>query len=134
MPPLTKSLESFIKSKFLVGAACVLCAPATYAQDNAGGGANEPEAYAIFVVGTKLSRLKAIEEKRDDSRIIDALGIDELGQLPDKNVGESLNRLPGVTMLVEKGEGRFVQIRGINPSSEEGRVGKECVSTWRSRW
>ena len=28
-------------------------------------------------------------------------------------MGESLNRLPGVSMLVEKGEGRYVQIRGV---------------------
>lgn len=58
-------------------------------------------------------RQDAIDQKRQDDRIIEALGVDELGQLPDKNVGESLNRLPGVTMLVEKGEGRYVQIRGV---------------------
>lgn len=104
-----------MKFLLLAGTACVLCSPSAFAQDSIGGGAEAPEADAILVVGTKFSRLKAIEEKRDESRIIDALGIDELGQLPDKNVGESLNRLPGVTMLVEKGEGRFVQIRGINP-------------------
>ncbi|MEQ8936571.1 MAG: TonB-dependent receptor, partial [Amphiplicatus sp.] len=70
----------------------------------------------IIVQGTKLSRQRAIDEKRNADGVIDALGVDELGQLPDKNVGESLNRLPGVSMLVEKGEGRFVQIRGINPA------------------
>ncbi len=70
----------------------------------------------IIVQGSKLSRQRAIDEKRNADGVVDALGVDELGQLPDKNVGESLNRLPGVSMLVEKGEGRFVQIRGINPS------------------
>ncbi|WP_428409653.1 TonB-dependent receptor [Hyphococcus sp.] len=70
----------------------------------------------IIVQGSKLSRKRAIDEKRNADGVVDALGVDELGQLPDKNVGESLNRLPGVSMLVEKGEGRFVQIRGINPS------------------
>ena len=70
----------------------------------------------IVVQGTKLSRQRAIDEKRNADGVVDALGVDELGQLPDKNVGESLNRLPGVSMLVEKGEGRFVQIRGINPA------------------
>ena len=67
----------------------------------------------IVITGTALTRKEAIEEKREDSRTIEALGVDELGQLPDKNVGESLNRLPGVSMLVEKGEGRYVQIRGV---------------------
>lgn len=91
-------------------------APAAFAQsDGRIDGAESAPADEIVVIGTKLSRQKAIEEKQNDSRVIDALGIDELGQLPDKNVGESLNRLPGVSMLVEKGEGRFVQIRGINP-------------------
>jgi TonB-dependent receptor len=70
----------------------------------------------VIVQGSQLSRQKGIAEKRDALSVIDALGVDELGQLPDKNVGESLNRIAGVSMLVEKGEGRYVQIRGINPS------------------
>ena len=70
----------------------------------------------VTVEGSLLSRQRGIEDKRDAMQIIEALGADELGQLPDKNVGESLNRLAGVSMLVEKGEGRYVQIRGINPS------------------
>lgn len=73
----------------------------------------EPQGETILVTGTALSREQGIEQKREDDRVIEALGVDELGQLPDKNVGESLNRLPGVTMLVEKGEGRYVQIRGV---------------------
>lgn len=67
----------------------------------------------VVVTGTAKSRQDALDQKREDDRLIEALGVDELGQLPDKNVGESLNRLPGVTMLVEKGEGRYVQIRGV---------------------
>lgn len=70
----------------------------------------------VLVTGTNLSRQKALQIKRDSDRLVDAIGTDELGQLPDKNIGESLNRLPGVSMLVEKGEGRFIQIRGIQPS------------------
>lgn len=70
----------------------------------------------ITVSGTALSRSEAIDQKRDADQLIEALGFDELGQLPDANVGESLNRLAGVTMLVEKGEGRYVQVRGISPT------------------
>jgi len=69
----------------------------------------------VLVQGTKLTRQKSIQVKREAIGVVDAWSTDELGQLPDKNVGESLNRLPGVSMLVEKGEGRFVQIRGIQP-------------------
>lgn len=97
----------------LFSLACAQPAFAQPAEDAAGDAATVDE---IIVQGTKLSRQRAIDEKRNADGVVDALGVDELGQLPDKNVGESLNRLPGVSMLVEKGEGRFVQIRGINPA------------------
>lgn len=77
--------------------------------------AAEEQMEETIVIGTSLSRERALADKKEDSRVIEALGADELGQFPDRNVGESLNRLSGVSMLVEKGEGRFVQIRGINP-------------------
>ncbi|MDP3740595.1 MAG: TonB-dependent receptor [Hyphomonadaceae bacterium] len=79
--------------------------PAETAADQAGD--------VVVITGSALARKEALEEKKDESRTIEALGVDELGQLPDKNVGESLNRLPGVSMLVEKGEGRYVQVRGV---------------------
>ena len=69
----------------------------------------------IMVFGTARNRFESINQKRLADRIIDALGTDELGQLPDKNLGESLNRVPGVSMLVEKGEGRYIQLRGVRP-------------------
>ncbi len=85
------------------------------AQEAAPGasGADVDAAEEIVVIGSRLTREEALRAKQNDSRIIEALGADELGQLPDKNVGESLNRVPGVSMLVEKGEGRYVQIRGV---------------------
>lgn len=83
----------------------------------------------VIVVGTKLSRARAIEDKQADARVTDNLGTDELGQLPDKNVGEALNRLPGVTMLVEKGEGRYVQIRGINASLNNVTINGVSIGT-----
>jgi TonB-dependent receptor len=99
------------RTYLLASAAAIAAAFPAFAQDEDGFGPDE-----IVVQGTKLSRQRAIDEKRNADGVVDALGVDELGQLPDKNVGESLNRLPGVSMLVEKGEGRFVQIRGINPA------------------
>lgn len=102
------------KSALMVSAACVASVLSATAQEAADG--RERVLDTVVVEGTQLSRKLGIEEKRDALQTIEALGVDELGQLPDKNVGESLNRLAGVSMLVEKGEGRYVQIRGINPS------------------
>jgi TonB-dependent receptor len=69
----------------------------------------------ITVKGQKLSRIKSLDMKRESTMLMDALSADNLGRLPDKNAAESLNRLPGVSILIEKGEGRFASIRGIRP-------------------
>jgi len=82
------------------------------AQAGADAAAAEPTD-VIIVTGSALARQRALDVKRNDTRIVEALGSDELGQFPDNNIGESLNRIAGVSMLVEKGEGRYVQIRGV---------------------
>lgn len=112
----------YFRKWLLACTALSLTASAAWAQASDTPSADSPSTDSngtleeLVVKGTQLSRKRAIEEKKDAIRVSDVLGTDELGQLPDKNVGESLNRLPGVSMLVEKGEGRYVQIRGINPA------------------
>lgn len=68
----------------------------------------------IVVVGQRLSQERAIDFKRQDDRIIDAVSADEIGQLPDKNAAESLERLPGISLRYDQGEGRYVSIRGVD--------------------
>jgi TonB-dependent receptor len=69
----------------------------------------------VVVRGTARNYADAIAGKRAADGVVDMFSADEIGRLPDKNIGETLNRIPGVSMLLEKGEGRFVQIRGISP-------------------
>jgi len=70
---------------------------------------------AVTVRGTAFNYASSINGKRMADGVVDLFNTDEMGRLPDKNIGETLNRIPGVSMLLEKGEGRFVQIRGISP-------------------
>jgi TonB-dependent receptor len=70
---------------------------------------------SVTVKGTAFNYASSISGKRMADGIVDMFNTDEMGRLPDKNIGETLNRIPGVSMLLEKGEGRFVQIRGISP-------------------
>ncbi|WP_226662822.1 TonB-dependent receptor [Microbulbifer aggregans] len=69
----------------------------------------------VSVTGQRLARTRALDVKKNAPVIMDSLATDDLGRLPDKNAAESLNRLPGVSILIEKGEGRFAAIRGIKP-------------------
>lgn len=85
------------------------CGEAAHAQD---GG-------EIVVSGQRAQQQRAIDEKRNALGIIDVTASDEMGQLPDKNVAEAVERLPGVGVQYDQGEGRYVAVRGV-PSSLNG--------------
>jgi TonB-dependent receptor len=67
----------------------------------------------IVVTGTRAQQEQAIAAKRDAIGIVDVASADEIGQLPDKNVAEVVERLPGVGVQYDQGEGRYVSVRGI---------------------
>ncbi|HBJ92363.1 MAG TPA: TonB-dependent receptor [Hyphomonadaceae bacterium] len=104
-----------LKKLVMASTALFVATMPAVAQNNASETDADQRLDTVEVYGTQLSRQRGIDDKRNALSVIDALSVDELGQLPDNNVGESLNRIAGVSMLVEKGEGRYVQIRGINP-------------------
>ncbi|MEQ9446757.1 MAG: TonB-dependent receptor [Rhodospirillaceae bacterium] len=70
----------------------------------------------IVVRGAALSQQRAIERKRMADTILDAVSADDLGKLPDKNLTEAIDRLPGISISNDQGEGRFVSIRGASPN------------------
>ncbi|WP_454886470.1 TonB-dependent receptor [Sphingomonas oryzagri] len=70
----------------------------------------------IVVTGTRLAEARAIQTKRSDLRIVEALYANDVGKLPDQNVAEAVKRLPGVSVANDQGEGRYVIIRGIDPN------------------
>lgn len=84
-------------------------------------------AEAVTVRGTALNYASSVTGKRQADGIVDLFNTDEMGRLPDKNIGETLNRIPGVSMLLEKGEGRFVQIRGISPRLNNVTINGQAI-------
>jgi len=75
-------------------------------------GASDSE---ILVVGQAANQASALSRKRESDTVGDVLTRDAIGQFPDQNVAESLRRLPGVNVLNDQGEGRFVSVRGLDP-------------------
>ncbi|WP_338446934.1 TonB-dependent receptor [Pelagerythrobacter marensis] len=69
----------------------------------------------ILVVGQSANLASALSRKRGNDGVSDVLTRDAIGQFPDQNVAESLRRLPGVNVLNDQGEGRFVSVRGLDP-------------------
>ena len=59
---------------------------------------------------------RALDIKRKAVSIVDAIVAADIGKLPASNVAEALQRLPGVTISREAGEGQFIGVRGLGPN------------------
>ena len=69
----------------------------------------------IIVVGQVAGAYGAINRMRAADNLISVVTSDSIGQFPDENVSEALQRINGVFIERNQGEGRFVGVRGIDP-------------------
>jgi len=76
----------------------------------------------IVVTGIRKSVEQSIQAKRDSTQLTEVVTAEDIGKMPDKNVADSIARLPGVTTSAAgANEGGFdendrVSMRGTNPS------------------
>ena len=75
--------------------------------------------------GTEMARL----QKQAADHIVDVVSADSLGRFPDNNAAEALRRIPGVSMEIDQGEGRFVVVRGIDASLNNVTINGQIVGT-----
>src|ERR1700722_913128 len=61
-----------------------------------------------------IDRAAAVAEKQQAPNIIEVQPLSEIIKLPDINMAEALQRLPGISLETDSGEGRFVHIRGMD--------------------
>lgn len=70
----------------------------------------------ILVVGQAAGQAGALNRQRTADNLKTVVSADAIGAFPDQNVAESLQRLAGLSLARDQGEGRFVVIRGIDPA------------------
>ena len=70
----------------------------------------------VLVTGQRGALFSAINRQRSSDTLISVLTSDVIGTLPDENVAESARRIPGLSVQNDQGEGRFVTIRGLDPT------------------
>jgi TonB-dependent receptor len=75
----------------------------------------EGAAGEIVIIGQAASINKSLNKQRAADNIITVVSADAIGQFPDTNVSESLQRLPGISIERDQGEGRYVRVRGMGP-------------------
>jgi len=56
---------------------------------------------------------QALNDQRNASNIVNVASREKFGRYPDNNAAETVNRMPGVSITRDQGEGEFVQIRGM---------------------
>lgn len=69
----------------------------------------------IVVTGTRASLARSLDAKRAADSIVDVVTAEDIGKFPDANVAETLQRIPGVSIDREAGEGRFASVNGLGP-------------------
>ncbi len=70
----------------------------------------------IEVVGVREALFNARAQERETDVISNVVTADDAGQFSDQNVAESLQRVPGLSIDRDAGEGRRVNVRGLGPS------------------
>ncbi|HVC02299.1 MAG TPA: TonB-dependent receptor [Steroidobacteraceae bacterium] len=91
--------------------------------------------HEIVVTGLRYSIKKSLEIKRKAVGIEEVVSAENVGKMPDKNVADALQRLPGVnTESAASGEGGFdendrVSIRGTSPSLTQTTINGHSVAT-----
>src|SRR5688572_10809873 len=109
-------------TKLVWMAVLFLCwAPVLSAQSTATDQQNQsdpvqPVTEEITVVGIADSLREAVKVKKESAAIVDAIVAKDVNKLPDRNLAEAVQRVPGVVINREFGEGERVSLRGVSPN------------------
>ena len=90
---------------------------------------------SLTVTGIRLSLERSLEAKRNADSVVEVVTAEDIGKLPDKNIADAVQRVPGVTISsAAGGEGGFdendrVSMRGTNPSLTQTLVNGHSISS-----
>ncbi|WP_162234665.1 TonB-dependent receptor [Sphingomonas sp. Leaf231] len=88
-------------------------APADAATVEQGAGPQDDGATDIVVTGLRQSLATAQALKFNSDQFVDSITATDIGKLPDKNVAEALQRVSGIQISRNYGEGSGIAIRGL---------------------
>ena len=128
-------LEHFsVAARLLSGAATGLALIAVATPATAQDAATEGEENEILVTGIRAAIESSLDTKREANSIVEVISAEDLGQLPDLSIADSLARLPGVTAQRVRGRSQQISIRGLGPDFSLALLnGREVVSAGNNR-
>ena len=125
-----RSKPSLARIALFIGTALAAPGIALAQELPAEAAADEAPADQIVVTGFRASLDAALRAKRDDTGIVDVIKAEDIGKFPDTNLAESLQRIPGVVIDRDAGEGRSITVRGLGSDFTRVRLnGIEALAT-----
>ncbi|QBY04476.1 TonB-dependent receptor [Thalassotalea sp. HSM 43] len=110
--------KKFKQSALAMSIATVL-ATSAYAQDATSDNEQEydeaEQMEVIEVTGIKGVFLRSMDLKREAKGIVDGISAEDIGKFPDTNLAESLQRITGIAIERDRGEGSEITVRGFGP-------------------
>ncbi len=67
----------------------------------------------VTVTGFRASLANALNAKQNSNLVMESIAAEDIGKMPDQDVAESLQRLPGVQINRDQGKGSTVLINGL---------------------
>ncbi|NDW22534.1 TonB-dependent receptor [Alteromonas hispanica] len=122
-------LTRSIRLAITMGALSGMTMPVAFAQQQQDEQEQNNKTEVIEVTGIRGSQKANINAKRFSNAIVDAITAEDIGKFPDKNVAETLARVPGITIDRDFGEGQGVTIRGVQPDQNLTLVNGQAVGT-----
>ena len=106
-----------------------MASTASFSSSTLAQGAQTDEVEVIQVRGIRGSVVKSINAKRYANSIVDAVSSEDIGKFPDQNVAESLQRITGVSMSRNFGEGERISIRGTSENQNRTLLNGQAVGS-----
>ena len=106
-----------LKRKLLAGSIALAVAASVSAQEADIDNQNDSDQLVeeVVVTGIRASLQRSMDIKRDAKGIVDGISAEDIGKFPDTNLAESLQRITGVAIERDRGEGSKITVRGFGP-------------------
>lgn len=129
---MTTSKSRLLATSGLVASAAVLlsAAPVLAQTAPAAEPQDETQLEEVIVTGFRGSLERALSNKRNNTAVVDSIVAEDIAKFPDNNLAESIQRVPGVAITRDGGEGRGISVRGLGPDFTRVRInGVEAQAT-----
>ncbi|MBA5607868.1 TonB-dependent receptor [Duganella sp. FT3S] len=97
--------------------------------------ATQEQPAVVTVSGVRAALEQSLKQKRNADSVVEVVTAEDIGKMPDKNVADAIQRLPGVNIQSSAGgEGGFgendrVSLRGTSPSLQQTLFNGHAIST-----